>query len=464
VVVLWDKYIGLFPALTHMRVHIRIERLDPAQKATPPPSSSSSAQLPSGYPPAENMAARFLRNLTGGTADVVTNLEIVGLESLRRRFDMHWEMIEDKVHQVVRLIIHRHLDQNDSFMPISKMQYGIVFSKTSKKIAKKKAEAIRQEILAIFLKDAAFKDSLGIDVSATRYISKATSEKMIDMVYREEKKAGAAPLYFRASPLEANACAAGQSNAHMRPPLLLDESGQGILPPNIEYRYRAIYDQGSGKVTAQRYMYYLPTSAGGALYEYDVLPEQADDDMYLRLDTDMLNVVADRLRNKAHVGHTKETNPKLICPVNYRTLSDPRTRGIYARTLRSLEKDTPFQHLGFEILHMPRALYGPALQDPLSSLTRFSPYVVVRCAAIDAFPEEGYREAGAMGVSVFCASLSRLPSEATQVKLQRFVKAANKYKLRSYAFGLDTEALCDDAEIAGFSCLCGDGVLKKHPV
>jgi hypothetical protein len=464
---LWDRCIELFLRLLRLRIRLNIEYADPTHTHRGTGKSSTAGWSVYDLPSAENIRDRFFRHMTGGKADVMTCFEVIGLESLRCRFDTHWEMIEDKVHQVVQLIIAKHLSQEDIFIPISKMHYGILFSNTSRKAAQKKATEIRQEILDTFLKDTTFKADVDIQMGPAYYVAKVAARKLklhAKEVRAEGQAAASSALHYRAHVTEASTCAVAESKPYTRPPLLLDENGHGILSRNIEYRYRAIYDQGSGTISALRYMYYLSTSAGGELYEYDVLPEEADEDMYLRLDIEMLNVIADRLRNKTHIEQTKKIRPKLICPVNYKTLSNAQTRDAYARHLRLLAKNTSFKHLGFEILFMPRALYGPALRDPLSTLRRFSSYVVVRCAEIDAFPEESYREAGAIGVSVFCASLSRLPSMAAHAKFQRFVRAANKYKLRSYAFGLDTEALCIDAENAGFSCLCGDGVLKKHPV
>src|SRR5690606_24704338 len=326
------------------------EKSVPQPSAQPPPITPKGAAPAyvagqAAYPPAdEGMFDRLFRLLAGRKPDVTAHFEVIGLEPIRRRFELHWEDIEDKVHIIVRHVIGKHLRAGDSFVPVNKQRYLITFAQTSAAEARQRAALIREEILRIFISDRLLGPHIGVAVSDFRRTrparqsgakqtppgappphphahSQAAAHPEADPTAGEGAK-HAAPLIFRGmAPLHGS-----NDRDAQRPMLIRDENGRGILPPHIGIRYRAVYDQAVGKVTSYRYMSHYKIPDGAELYEYDVLPEDADDEMYLELDLKMLEAVAQAHEQRGN-GHADDI--KLLCPVHYKTLANPELRKKY---------------------------------------------------------------------------------------------------------------------------------------
>lgn len=463
---LFDKRFKLLPGLPALRIRLDVEQQPktanpaprPALKLPPDPQTDNAAYA-SANRRREGFFEKLFRSIAGRQPDVTTQIQIVGLEPIRRRFDSHWSEIEEKVHQVVRLIIRQEIAPQDSFVAVNKMRYAITFVARDQKDVAACVQHIRQKILATFLSEETLQGDVDIALGQmvkTRPLRTGDAglrEAAQKGIHTEADHAGK-PLFFRAS-VVTTGCHRESSSA-TRPPLLLDENRQPIMPKGIQYRFRAVYDQAQGRVAAFCYFCSLDMDDGATLYEYDVLPVDAGDDMYLQLDIKMLSCVA------RDVQHCLDTPARLLCPVHYRTISDRSRRRLYLRTVKDISPHLIRQHIGFEILHMPRALYGPALEDPVKALAKMTPYVVLRCPP-DVALEDAYAKAGMMAVSTIFTGMENEPLPVAERKMANFVKAASKQQLRAFAFGLETEEICATAEKAGFSCLCGDGVLKKYP-
>lgn len=463
---LFDKRFKLMPGLPALRIRLDVEQqpksanpaLQPILKLPSDPQIDD-AVYASANRRREGFFEKLLRSVAGRQPDVTTQIQIVGLEPIRRRFDSHWSEIEEKVHQVVRLIIRQEITPQDSFVAINRMRYAITFVACDQKAVSARMLRIRQKILATFLSEETLHGDVDIALGQmvkTRplYAGGAVLPDIAREALHAETEQAGKPLFFKASALTGAGHA--ESSSVTRPPLLLDENRQPVMPKGIQYRFLAVYDQAQGRVAAFRYFCSLSLEGSAPLYEYDVLPVDARDDMYLRLDIDMLSCVARDVQR--YLG----TSARLLCPVHYRTISDYNRRRLYLRAVKDLPSHAIRQHIGFEILHMPRALYGAAWEDPVKALARMTPYVVLRCPPNVAL-EDAYAQAGMMAVSALFTGMENEPLSAVERKMGNFVKAASKQQLRAFAFGLETEEICATAEKAGFSCLCGDGVLKKYP-
>jgi hypothetical protein len=460
---LMDKLIEL----AGFRIRVNVEYAKVRGEFAAPPSAESSFQ-------------KMIRAMSGKKPDMTTHFELIGLEPLRRRYDLHWAEIEDKVHLVVRRIIGTYLQDGDSFSRISSDKYAVTFAHTDAETAKKRAADIRQHILDVFLSNAALGKQMDIRMGSPH----PTAPQPRDALQGATTKSGqlelataqyrglshdhdmapqgppAGPIFYRAlRPKGGVLVACGTEKAgQVRPVLIRDDNGEAVMPPGIAFRARRIWDLATARASGQRYFFHLVMPNGTELFDYDVLPVDADDDMVAQLDMQMLASVAEHLAQTA----ADEIPVKILCPVHYRTVSNPRLRVKYIEAANKIQPEVSRRRLGFELLHMPRALYGTALTDPIAALKQVSRGVIIRCP-LDHMAEDTWQSSGAMGVSTHTGDLVGKPLPAVEAKFRTFVRAANKLKLRSYAFGLDSPELCDAAEKTGFGGLCGDGVLAKHP-
>lgn len=434
-------------------------------------------------PPDEKPLRTITRTLTGRKPDMTTHFEIIGLESIRRRYDMHWQQIEEKVHLVVSHIIGAQMGAGDSFMKISPSKYALTFVRTDVKTAKRRAAIIRQQILDIFLSSELKNAQLDVRMEPPRATMPLQApqprpsmvapapprpEASLEQMGMTPPAApasndlpddvsGTRPMYFRVLPPKGGV-PVERNQGPMRPVLLRDEEGNAVLPPGIRFLYRRIWDVASASDAGQRFFFHLTMPDGSDLSDYDVLPVDADDDMIAQLDLMMLDAVQNYLQQTQARGEPV----KVICPVHYRSLATARLRTAYIDVCNHLPAELGGQYLQFEVLHMPRALYGTALTDPITALKKVSRGVILRCP-LDHVAEDTLVSSGAMAVSTLCAHMDGRPQPAIERHFGNFVRSCNKLRMRSYAFGLDTPELCEAAEKAGFGGLCGDGVLTKYP-
>jgi hypothetical protein len=236
-----------------------------------------------------------------------------------------------------------------------------------------------------------------------------------------------------------------------------DEEGNAILPTGLRFLYRRIWDTASSAAAGQRFFFYLEMD-GEKLFDYDVLPVDADDDMIAEMDMRMLASAQEYLAQSIAAG----APVRVVCPVHYRTVSSPVAQKRYIAACGRMADSAVKKYMAFEILHMPRALYGPALTDPIEALKKVGRGVILRCP-LDHVAADTLMTSGATAVSTHCAHMGGRPLPSVEKQFTGFVRSCNKLKLRSYAFGLDSPELCEMAEKAGFAGLCGDGVLTKYP-
>ncbi|MFN7114024.1 MAG: hypothetical protein ACK4PK_06660 [Alphaproteobacteria bacterium] len=457
---LMDKLIEL----AGFRIHVNVEYVKGHENFSPPPLAESSLQ-------------KMLRTMSGKKPDMTTHFELIGLEPLRRRYDLHWAEIEGKVHLVVRRIIGAHLRDGDSFVRIAGEKYAVTFAQTDKETAKKRAADIRQHILDVFFSNAALGKQIDLRVEAphptapqprgafraaqtkTGQLEQAAAQyrDLAEDIIPQAPQGG--PVFYRAQRPKGGMVACGTERAGQRRPVLIrDDNGEAIMPPGIAFRARRIWDLATARASGQRYFFYLVMPDGTELFDYDVLPVDADDDMVAQLDMQMLASATEHLARTA----ADEMPVKILCPVHYRTVVNPKLRQKYLEACQEMLPEVSRPRLTFELLHMPRALYGAALTDPIAALKKVSRGVIIRCP-LDHMAEDTWQSSGAMGVSTHTGDFAGKPVAAVEAKFRAFVRTANKLKLRSYVFGLDSPELCDAAEKTGFGGLCGDGVLAKHP-
>lgn len=425
-----------------LRIKVSVEAVDDARAA------------PTAVPIDEPSLHKIIRSMSGRKPDMTTHFEIIGLEAVRRRYDLHWEQIEEKVHLVVSRIIGAHMQAGDSFLKISSSKYALTFVRTDAAAAKKRAADIRQKILDVFLSGELVGTRLDIQLDEPR-------STVLPPVPRKEgagRDAAGRPLFFRPSTQHAGIpCGVENLRAPKRPVLLRGEDGHAILPSGLRFLSRRIWDTALSTAAGQRFFFYLEME-GDKLFDYDVLPLDADDDMIAKMDMMMLSTVQQYLDKTI----SDDMPVRVVCPVHYRTVSGLAMREKYLQACRQMPDEVSKRYLAFEILHMPRALYGSALTDPIEALKKVGRGVILRCP-LDHVAADTLMTSGATAVSTHCAHMTGRPPPSVEKQFAGFVRSCNKLKLRSYAFGLDSPELCDMAEKAGFGGLCGDGVLTKHP-
>lgn len=154
-----------------------------------------------------------------------THFKVIGLDRLKHHYRTHWPQIGDKVHQIVQLVIKQNLKPGETFTPLPPNKYIVTFGNITEEEADRRAWKIKKQILDIFLKD------------------QRLSEHMDTSVKR------------------------------------VDENGKSIMPEPINIKHITVMIAHDKTLTSFGFYCTHEMPNGEILYEYDVLPEEADDDM-----------------------------------------------------------------------------------------------------------------------------------------------------------------------------------------
>lgn len=397
------------------------------------------------------------------TPKAIAHFEIIGIESVREKYASHWQIIRDHVHQIVRLIIKKHLDEGESFDALPPEQYVVTFLRNGAE-STVAAERIRQSIITVFLKDTQLMEHLDIGVRVTEQKPANTQTGPVSAEELAQKRAqkqaqpgqeNEKPLYIRASVpdsvIHLKSAHRADHFARNRPPLVRDENGVAILPSPLEFPIRPVWGLGQRApgcfvATARHVM-----EDGTALEGYDVLPEDADEDMILELDLRTLRKL--RVAMNASL-HRNGTPAKILCPVHYKTVADDARAAVYAEAFATLVEDGLGDYVSLQLLHMPRALYGAELEKPIQALWKMTRHTVIM-TPLDRSERDGLAQMGVTAVGIDLTPHADAPLPSLQTRMRHYTKIANRERMRTFVIGLERAELVTAAKRAGFTYLSG---------
>lgn len=393
----------LFSAILSMRIEVRFGRRRASQSAPPPKRAHPQAQF-----------------------------EIIGLDAVRREYIAHWPSIHQRVHQIVQMIIRQHLQPGEDFRLVARDSYAISFHRDAA-ATHRCATVIRAAVMDLFIFDLRLK-SLGFQMSM-------------------HPVEGASPRVAAAAPPPEPPHSGDDDKT--RPTPVGDDGARLAMPSGIEIVFSPVVALADNSRTC--FAAFARLDAGGHdLYGYDVLPEAADDDLVLDLD---LRIVARICQVMEKMESLHGYPSKMLCPVHYRTIADPARCDAYLSAFAQLQQRGYDRFVALQLHHMPRALYGSELRQPIDVLSRLSSRVVVM-APLDWDSTGELAEAGARAIGVDFQDMNNLTPDLAREKMRAFVRQVNREKLQSYVFAVTGE-LRDIAQEAGFSHLCDCEVLPQ---
>lgn len=372
--------------------------------------------------------------------------EIIGLEAVRREYIAHWPSIHQRVHQIVQMIIRQNLQPGEDFRLVSRDSYAISFHRDAAS-AHRCAGNIRAAVMDLFIFDLKIKN-LGFqmtmhpnDAPVAPQSGEATQATQV-VTHNGIAHAATADIRRR-------------GDGAARPLFIRDDEGRAVMPHGIEVVFSPIVALADNSRTC--FAAFARLDMGGHhLYGYDVLPEEADDDMILDLDMRTVTRICGVMERMEKIhGYPS----KILCPVHYRTIADPARRTAYLQAFAQLQQHGYDRFVAMQLHHMPRALYGTELSQPVEILSRLSSRVVVM-VPIDWTSTGEMSEAGARAIGVDFQDMGGMSPEVARVKMRSFVKQVNREKLQSYVFAV-TGPLKDIAQGTGFSHLCDGEVLPQ---
>lgn len=367
------------------------------------------------------------------------HFEIIGLEDIKHSYRSCWPAIHDQVHQITRIVIKKHLREGEGFEPLPPDQYIVLLNRSVAEAAVC-AENIRNSIMQIFMRDEKLASRLKMSYKM----------ETVSAQSREQRKS---VQYIRASVVESAIVPRERTeDARLRPLMLRDDDGVAILPPGIQVSFTPIVSLLDRKKACFYAYPKLEMDDDTILSGYNVLPEDADEEMVLKLDLKILE--------RAYIS-MKALQPncggqtRMVVPVNFKTLSTPRSRERYKEAVERINK-AGVGELSLLVRRMPRALFGAELKEPLSFARKLVNRVIVM-RPWDRSPDGQLIKAGVTLIGLDLTTLQKVDKNMAVQKMRHFMRNAHKEKLATIAFGVDTPELAQLGMREGFGYLCGDG-------
>ena len=152
----------------------------------------------------------------------------------------------------------------------------------------------------------------------------------------------------------------------------------------------------------------------------------------------------------------------MICPVHYKTINSRWRCERLADAFAALRADGLEEHITFQVMNMPRNLYGLDLKTSLGALKLLTPRIIVM-NTLDRAQNDGLANVGvtAVGIEVDSFAAMHLTPGQLKQKIQGYIDMAHQEKISTFIFGVDTSDNMDLAEKYGFSHMIGKAVTPE---
>lgn len=374
---------------------------------------------------------------------VEVHFDVVGLDTLRLKSGGGWHAIQTQIHQMSRAVITKYLRVGEQFGRVRAERYILILNRTDAE-AQLAAKNICKELIEVFARD----ENLRGELQAA--LVQALSMEVPKPIKPEPVKAESA----LPAPTEIT-----RHKSKSRPLLVRDEKQVAIMPSPMEYAYRAVWAMGGDRPSGVCLYPRFTMPDGGYLEGYDVLPEDADDDMILDLDL--------RCLKRVHIAMKATKNScgvatNMICPVHYKTINSRWRCERLADAFAALRADGLDNHITFQVMNMPRNLYGLDLKTSLGALKLLTSRIIVM-NTLDRAQNDGLANVGVTAVGLEAdgfAHMNLTPGQLKQ-KIQGYIDMARQEKISTFIFGVDTPDAMDVAEKYGFSHMSGKSVTPE---
>jgi hypothetical protein len=404
----------------------------PRQVGVDPSEDEPAAALPDGRLDdgnfADKMAAFEARATHAADAAVAGNVQLIGLDEVKRQFGELWTGIRDAAHQAAEEIIRAHLTPLDLFAPIKDESYVVLFGELDRAGAEAKAKAIAAEItkrLCGNIEGGALVSvrSLALDIERPADGFKSVAEISIHFARAEAEAAQKAKA-------ESQRIATGIQFGYW--PTL-----------NLKKRLIAIYDCNIMR----------RADAGYMLVGDDAYPMDPTGELAAGLDVIALDAAHQGLKNIEQQGQ----RAVLLLPVHYETLAFRTFRERYMQGCRAFPESAQ-RNLAFHVLGLPGGVPQTRLVEVVS---QFRPWVLgFVCRLPLESPEvERFIGSGLIGVSTDAGG-TITPTKAQFDQMCAFAAATRTAKLRSMFINARTVSLGSAAVRAGFDFVNGDAIVR----
>jgi hypothetical protein len=374
---------------------------------------------------------RLMEVLSQYRREASSRVYLLDLETIKNRMGEKWPRLAEKVQNIARQSIDRHLSPVDMAAPYGECGFLAVFSRHSQREAELKCLLIAREM-------------------GRRLVGNDEAGDLVKV--RSATIAEDGELHFADADLDASASAlqhelgAAPIHALKLLPRLMTIS----LPQweQLQFIYRPLLSLRGMVVSTFICVPIRPLETRGYSSGYHVLADPADPLQIADLD---IVVLAKVIGDLIETGNN-DVRALLSLPVHFQTLASPRSREVYIGLCRA--------HLGslgsrliFELVELPEGIVQSRLHDLVATLRPYSRAVIARLPLTQR-SLGSFRLAGlhAVGADIY---YNRDDEASVMHQMDQFVEKANKEWLKTYIHGLRSVSLTTAAISAGFDYIDG---------
>lgn len=369
-------------------------------------------------------------------------VELVSLKPIVEHFADDWSRMAPKVHRLTDYLIQKRLSPDDLCTRSDDFSYVIVFGRSSRAQARLKATLIAQDIRETLFGAGAPESMLGTadlalkedDVVLVKPEGIETLDKALIQAGAERDRSTDKGVEWVSFEEEAHA---------------LDD-----FVDRLDIVFRPMWFVPKKVISTYQAMPAVIRGPSRLTIDYRVLPDDAPDAAYLRLDLRLLDAAASG--HRAVVGRTGRRF-LVSAPVHYRTLSAPASRSHYQAALRRLGQDVRHD-LVLEVVGIDDAVPGPTVSNMIGYLGPLARNLIIR-VHIATRRLERFRlpHVTALGVDLL---EHELPSERLIPALDRFCETCEGLHFHSYVSGVTTRSQAMLAVASGFTFIGGQAVAE----
>lgn len=407
-----------------------LNSFDAAKRKQPIDSCFSSIQP--AVQPSNDFEEKLRAALDFHEDETTSHVYLFDLESLRQQFGKKWDLMLNKIHEIVHESIEHHLSNADTCNQYGEASYVVVFTQLDEREARLKCSLITKELAHRLVGSESASNEICLKMAMIADGDQLTFNEISDIDFEVKKT-------------KSQTQTLGNRQLIVEPKLRTRDS---VNWGEVQFVYRPLLTL-RGMIVST-YICLAVKQGDDGVYSsgYDVLLDSSDFFQVKDLDLLSLANVATETVGMAATG----AKALLSLPVHFETMADPHSRSIYLDYCHRFLKPHA-ERLVFELVELPEGVPQFRLIE-LVGMLRPSARAVIARFPITRKNFGTCRSAGlhAVGTDLYYSHEREL---VTMKQMNQFVASANKEFLKTYIHGIHTVSLNTAAITAGFDYVDG---------
>jgi hypothetical protein len=340
------------------------------------------------------------------------HLEAIMLDKVELHFQEDWSKISSLIHVGIEVLFDSILTESDGYAKIKDNAYFIMLAKDSDKSCAEKTEDLNLLIHSTFIDGKNMLEKEGSNEN--KNVSSESLEKVLGDISK------------KVSP----------SRAYKKAPKIL---------------FRPIKNQQLDSICGYACTPFLNKREG-----YSLLGKNKSPSKISLID----ELTVQSAQKEADQASLEKKKVFFVCPVHYKTLTDVTVRSFILTSCQDMSTSQK-ENILFELCGVPQKFNPELIKEAAEKIKPYCSGVILRTDILAGVSEDY----GKLGINFVSADIraANLPEDIVKVPMVKFYEAAQKYRLSSIIYGIDSPAMLEEAKNIGFTMISGEMVSPLLP-